>query len=253
MLYLKYFNEEEKHLVDFKMISTNVCQIMGDFPVKRVGFILSRIHSDLTIGEYLDFNTIYRKIDGGVQFSDDGSVYVAPPEPEPVEEPKPYIPTLDEVKLMKIEELSTVSKQMIENGVDVEIDGKIEHFSYKTEDETDINDTYNTLMLTGLGQSLHADGDGGNCKVYTPEQVTMIYISQKANKMHHKTYFNQLKGYVNSLDDKETVETVSYGVPLTGQYLENYNLNMENAKLNIQVAMQKVENTYSEGQEEKQE
>lgn len=54
-----------------------------------------------------------------MQFSDDGSVYIAPPEPEPVPEPEPYVPTLEEVKTMKLQEIGMACEQTIYAGVDV--------------------------------------------------------------------------------------------------------------------------------------
>ena len=87
---------------------------------------------------YHGYTTLYRDIDENtVILSNDGSVYV---EPEPVPEPEPYVPTLEEVKTSKIQSLSSTCKQMIINGVDVEIDGTVEHFSYDEEDQVNIKE-----------------------------------------------------------------------------------------------------------------
>lgn len=94
MLYMKYVGEQTVYEVGFRKISNRAVEIQGDFPVKTKGFILSRdaLHDEW---DYKRFKTVYRKIDGGAQFSDDGSVYVAPPEPEPIPEPEP--PTEEEL------------------------------------------------------------------------------------------------------------------------------------------------------------
>lgn len=78
MLCLKYAGEKTSHIISFKRISKNIIQIMGDFPVKKKGFICTRIGSEDILGDYADYKTVYREIDGGAQFSDDGSVYTAP-------------------------------------------------------------------------------------------------------------------------------------------------------------------------------
>lgn len=182
-------------------------------------------------GEFNDYTTIYRKFDNEplkIQLSNDRSVYVAPPEPEPIPEPEPYIPTLEEVMDNKIYELSYICEQSIMNGVDVEIDGKTEHFSYNEKDQANIDDLTNSAKETMMDQPYHADN--GSCKLYTPEQIIAIYIAEKMNKTHHTTYFNQMKMYVQTLDDKDAISAITYGDSLTGQYLNTYNLMMEQAR-----------------------
>ena len=56
----------------------------------------------------------------------------------------------------------------------------------------------------------------------------MLFRSQLAmNKYCQQTYFNQSREYLKSLEksdeNKEIVESYTYGTPLTGIYLETYN------------------------------
>lgn len=81
MLLLKYLNEKEKYQISFNSISQSVVQITGDFPIKTYGFTLSRVDKEEILGDYSDYTTIYREIEGGAQFSNDGSTWV---EPEPI-------------------------------------------------------------------------------------------------------------------------------------------------------------------------
>ena len=178
---------------------------------------------------YHGYTTLYRDIDENtVILSNDGSVYV---EPEPVPEPEPYVPTLEEVKTSKIQSLSSTCKQMIINGVDVEIDGTVEHFSYDEEDQVNIKELFDLAMQTKVPLYYHADGE--SCKLYTVEQIVNIYATNATNKMHHITYFNQLKLYVNALETIEEVETVNYGDELTGEYLQTYNDAMAQASVGL--------------------
>lgn len=94
MLNMKYLREETVYEVDFRKLSEHVVELRGDFPAKTKGFTLSRDESE-DGWDYKKFKTVYRKFEGGVQFSDDGSVYVAPPEPVPEPEPEP--PTEEEM------------------------------------------------------------------------------------------------------------------------------------------------------------
>ena len=74
---LRYQNKTERYRVDFERIVDNVVQVVGDFPILPDGFYLSRPdRSDNW--DYTDYSTCYRKIKGGVQFSNDGTVYIEP-------------------------------------------------------------------------------------------------------------------------------------------------------------------------------
>ena len=82
---LKYKNEETTYDVEFKKISKNIVEIKGDFPIKDVGFTLSR--PDMNDGwDYSEFITVYNEVDSGAQFSNDGSIYVEPIIPTPTAE-----------------------------------------------------------------------------------------------------------------------------------------------------------------------
>ena len=82
---LKYKNEETTYYVEFKKISKNIVEIKGDFPIKDVGFTLSREDKNDN-WDYLLYTTVYKKNEGGAQFSNDESVYVEPVIPEPTAE-----------------------------------------------------------------------------------------------------------------------------------------------------------------------
>lgn len=155
---------------------------------------------------------------------------------EKVELLKPYklepIVDIEVIKSKKIEELSKICAEKIEFGIDVEINGVQEHFSYKTVDQNNIDDLFQLAIQTGLDQPYHSDS--GNCKLYTPEQISQIYIAQKINKTQQTTYFNQLREMIvneyTKQEDKDKILAIKYGDKLTGIYLDNYNVMMENSK-----------------------
>lgn len=93
---LKYLKEENKYEIEFKRISKNIVEIVGDFPPQQSGFTLSRIDQNDN-WDYSSYTTIYRELDNGVQFSNDGSVYV---EPEIIEQKEP---TEEENKTVEIQ------------------------------------------------------------------------------------------------------------------------------------------------------
>lgn len=191
-------------------------------------------------GEFLDYNTVYKIEENIVILSNDGSVYVEPeplPDPEPTEPFPEYKPTLEEVKLQKINELNTICNQMIVNGIDIEFNGQTEHFTYKIEDQNNIKNAFDLARLTGLDIPYHQNE--GSCKLYTAEQIINLYISEQTNLTHHQTYFNQMKMYINTLEEKDVVKAIQYGDELTGTYLEAYNAVMQQASVVINTLLEK--------------
>lgn len=188
------------------------------------GFELLNENNGLVQGNYTAYTTIYRTFkDNGmlIELSNDGSVYVAPLEQEPIPEPEPYVPTFDEVLNNKINELSFVCQYTIEAGLII----NDLHYSYTEKDQINLNDIVNTVKLTGLPLGYHADGQ--NCTEYSAEELMNIYIQLAMNKYCQQTYFNQSREYLKSLEEsdenKEIIESYTYGTPLTGIYLETYN------------------------------
>ena len=76
MLSLNYVGEYDSYEVEFDR-TEHVVTLKGDFPIKTTGFYLSQL-GKLNDLNYTAFKTVYRVIAGGVQFSDDGSVWVEP-------------------------------------------------------------------------------------------------------------------------------------------------------------------------------
>ena len=145
-----------------------------------------------------------------------------------------YTLSINEVRADKIKELSAVCKSNIETGVTIEIDGVDETFSYGIEsgDQGNIDDIFSLAVSTGLSQPYHSNG--GSCKLYTVQQITELYVAVKVLKAKETTYFNQMKQYINSLDDTNIIKAITYGDELTGIYLENYNSIMEQSQAIIQ-------------------
>ncbi|MBQ0079703.1 MAG: hypothetical protein KBS66_07440 [Eubacterium sp.] len=87
-------------------MSDNVVQLEGGLE-NTSGFHTFRMDGETELGDWSDFTTIYRVLEGAVQYSDNGSVYVEPvPEHEPDIEPMPDIdpvPSLEE-RVSELEE-----------------------------------------------------------------------------------------------------------------------------------------------------
>ena len=191
-------------------------------------------NNDFVQADYQDFTTIYRTYSDNpykIELSNDGSVYI---EPEKVPDPEPYVPTLDDIKSQKINELSYVCSQLITGGVSIDIDGITEHFSYKDEDQVNIKEIFDLAVQ-----------DGNSCKLYTVDQIIALYTTTTTNKMHHQTYFNQLKLFILAQKNKEEVENINYGDELTGMYLNTYNEAMTQAQVLLNALLAKRNEKHS--------
>ncbi len=186
------------------------------------------------LSTHAGYTTIYRIDGNNLYLSNDGSVYTDPTESssqadsgDSEETADEYTPIISDVQASKIASLSQTCKTMIENGVDVEIDGTSHHFSYTAEDQQNLKTVFDLAMQTGLSVPYHADGE--TCNLFTKEQIVLVYIAEQQNLMHHQTYFNQLKQTVLALEEIDDVYAVTYGQELTGEYLDAYNTMMSQA------------------------
>jgi hypothetical protein len=65
----------------------------------------------------------------------------------------------------------------------------------------------------------HADGE--ECDFYTVEEINEIIDTANAFKIYHTTYYNALKGYINSLETIEDIAAVTYGMEIPEEYQTN--------------------------------
>ena len=186
------------------------------------GFELLNENNGLVQGNYTAYTTIYRTYEDNsmlIELSNDGSIYTPPVIPDP--EPEPYVPTYEEILNNKISELSSICQCTIEAGLTI---GN-SHYSYTKEDQINLGDITDMVKLTKLPLGYHADSEG--CGEHSAEELINIYIQLAKNKYCQQTYFNQSREYLQTLDESETnrqiIESYTYGTPLTGIYLENYN------------------------------
>lgn len=80
MLNLRYTGEETDYSVNFKSINENVVEVTGEnLPARETGFIITRIGDPSAFtGDYSEYKTIYREVEGGFQYSNDRSIYIEP-------------------------------------------------------------------------------------------------------------------------------------------------------------------------------
>lgn len=224
MYNIKFQNENIIKKANVKKINGHIIEITG-CNQNLSGFRLLK-ENGTVFGKYEDYTTLYRTIENGFQLSNDGSVYV---EPEPVPEPEPYEPTLDELKQQKINEVSSICRETIYAGVDVELPtGSTEHFSLKEEDQ--INLFGKQAQITSGITQLEYHQDGHPCRYYTVEEMTAIITAAMQFVSYHTTYCNSLYTWINAVTEKSDLSKIIYGVTIPVQYqsevLQTYLLSM---------------------------
>lgn len=239
---VRFKNNDEVYDVIMSLMDNNRLYIKFNNSVTKnifnAGFVELNEHNLVEQSDFSNMKYVYRDFNDGVQFiltESKNDVYVAPVEPEiPSTKPTtPYEPTLEDVMNTKINELSRICYQNINKGVDVEINGVIEHFSYSESiDQNNIKELFDVARDTGMDVYYHADG--GDCKAYTAKQMIEIYSKQSENKLINTTYFNQMKMYIETLTDKDVISSITYGDELTGKYLETFNEALQKSKLSLE-------------------
>lgn len=220
MLIMQYINSNEIYDVNFKIISPNIVELTGDFPIKTDGFILSREEYEDN-WDYSDYTTVYGEIENGVHFSNDGSV-----RPEITDgdtdiniDNTPYTPTLEESKLFKIAEMNNAQQITIKSGTDVMLsDGTIEHFTLTDHDQTSLV-ALQTQVVAGIDQiPWHTSDTAEHCKYYSNTDMALITSKTLSYVTYHVTYFRDLRIYINSLTTQEEVAEVFYGMIIPIEY-----------------------------------
>lgn len=163
------------------------------------------------------YETVYLQEDNTVYLSNDGSVYVPPAPPEPVPDPEPYVPTLDEVKAAKKAEISAICEQVIYSGCDVTLsDGELYHFSLTEKDQLNLFGKQ-AQMATGAEEfEYHADGQP--CQYYSREDMENIIGSAMWYVSYHTTYCNAINMWIAGCQTAEKVQEIYYGSDVPEEY-----------------------------------
>jgi hypothetical protein len=123
-------------------------------------------------------------------------------------------PDIESIKHSKIAELSNACQLIIFGGIDVETTMGIEHFSLQITDQIEITSQYNKIVMGATEALYHADGNGGNCRLFNATEMTAIATKATEHVTYHKTYFNELKAWVNRCVTVEEIQEITYGLPL---------------------------------------
>lgn len=130
-----------------------------------------------------------------------------------------YVETLESVKQRKIDEMNQIQQQTIENGFNATLtDGTVEHFTLTGHDQTSL------LGLAGQVQAgieqipWHTSDHDEPCKYYSNADMKIITDMATIFVTFEVTWFRDLRIYINSLQTKEEVEAITYGIIIPEEY-----------------------------------
>lgn len=197
-----------------KKLGEHLIQISG-VEVNLSGFHLLN-DAGSVFGKYDGFKTLYKENEDSYILSNDGSVYVEPIEPEPTQEPEI---SLDEAKEAKVAEINDIQQKLIAQGVDVTLsDGSTEHFSLTERDQNSLVGLQAQVAIGAENIPWHTSDEDEHCKFYSNADMAKITSSALSYVTWHVTYFRDLRIYIRSLESKEEVEQVTYGMNIPEAY-----------------------------------
>lgn len=151
---------------------------------------------------------------------------------------------LDTAREAKISEMSAACNAAIVAGLDVQLpSGETEHFDYSERDQINIKEMFDAVLM---GATMYPyQSEDGRCRTYTAAEILTIYPALAGNKTAQLTYYHQLKDYIGTLETAEEIEAVTYGQPLTGEYLDHYNEMVAVAAEQMQTVISKITSALS--------
>lgn len=108
---------------------------------------------------------------------------------------------------------------IIATGVDVVLaDGTTEHFTLEDHDQTSLVGLQSQVAAGEENIPWHTSNEAEHCKFYSNKDMKKITATAMAYVTWHVTYFRDLRIYIRSLESKEEVEKVTYGMDIPEAY-----------------------------------
>ena len=213
---------DQKEPVEGKVVKQDDSHILIEGVEKNTSGFQLLTEKGYVFGKYEEFTTLYKEEENGFILSSDGSVYVEPepmPEPEPEPEPEPYEPTLEDLQESKVAEINMAQQRIIATGVDVVLtDGTTEHFTLEDHDQTSLVGLQSQVVAGEENIPWHTSDEKQHCKFYSNADMRKITTTAMNYVTWHVTYFRDLRIYIRSLESKEDVEKVTYGMDIPEAY-----------------------------------
>lgn len=208
---IQFLNEGYAKTATVRKVNEHVVEVKG-VELNLSGFQILN-SSGTILGKYDDYTTLYRVVDGGYQLSNDESVYEEP------ESDNPREITLKDAQENKVAEMNSAQQSAIEYGVDVQLtDGTTEHFSLTQYDQQSLMGLQSLVVSGEESIPWHNSNESEHCKFYSNADMKKIIESALSYVTFHVTWFRDLRIYIRSLTDIESVQAITYNTEIPVQY-----------------------------------
>lgn len=130
--------------------------------------------------------------------------------------------TMEELRTYKLESVNKACQADIFNGETVVLpDGTQEHFRFTIEDQLDLKTLYDLVVANPAVEYLPFHPHHGACKIYNRREIIVIYATLIMRLTQLTTYANQLHMYIRTIDNRDTLMAVEYGMELPEEYAQN--------------------------------
>ena len=145
--------------------------------------------------------------------------------------------TLEEYRTYKKQLIGKECREKIHSGIDFEMDGTIEHFTYNADDQINFIDV-KVMCDSGFPViPYHESSDSTNtnpCKFYPAEDMAKVYMQQVLNKFRHTTKCNALYQWLDSLNSKSDMSDIIFDSALPARFQAQYDKLVEKTELMMQ-------------------
>lgn len=130
-----------------------------------------------------------------------------------------YVPTLAELKILKIDEVNSTKNLIVTQGFDAKLsDGTVEHFSLDIQDQLYLTALQTQVLAVVDPIPWHMSDENIPCKYYSNADMSIITQTAMSILVYHVTYLKDLTRYINSIQTKEELKDVQYGMILPIEY-----------------------------------
>lgn len=130
-----------------------------------------------------------------------------------------YAEPLEEVKARKISEMDAAQQAAMQGGINVALtDGSVEHFALAEYEQKRLMALQASVAAGDEKIPWHTSNLDDPCRYFSNADMQLIIKNAMGYGTYHETYYRDLRRYINSLEDKASVEAVTYGMVIPEEY-----------------------------------
>lgn len=132
--------------------------------------------------------------------------------------------TMEEYKQYLLDDISAKGEAEIFAGTGVTLsDGTSKVFTYNLKDQLNLTVAAITSdKLDDLSLLMPYHEHEKPCTLYSARDILIIYMTLRMMAVEVQTRVNMLKNYIRTINDKETLMTITYSTPLPTEYKAQY-------------------------------